>query len=71
MKYNKNLPLLEKRHFMKCDCGEYFDMRDLEDVITHLHKYKAASELKVQFSCSIKVGESTIYTNKGKQLDLN
>ncbi|MFL5787320.1 MAG: hypothetical protein ACJ748_04660, partial [Flavisolibacter sp.] len=27
----------EKQHYIKCDCGEYVDMRDLSDVFSHLH----------------------------------
>lgn len=71
MKYNKDLPLSEKRHFMKCDCGEYFDMRDLEDVIHHLHKYQAATKLTMSYSHSVKAGEPIAYTRKKKRIDLN
>ena len=38
MKYSKWLPQSERRHFMKCRCGEYFDMRDELDVKNHLHR---------------------------------
>ena len=70
MKYSKDLPKEEKRHFMKCDCGEYFDMRDLEDVFNHLHKYNG-DKVPVQYSHSIKVGEPVAYTKKGKGVSIN
>ena len=39
---------------MKCpDCGNYFDMRDLEDVFNHFHK----SNQVLVYSRSVKVGE--------------
>ena len=48
------LSLKERRHFMKCpDCGNYFDMRDLEDVFNHFHK----SNQVLVYSRSVKVGE--------------
>jgi|GEM_PF-1355513 len=71
MKYNKDLPLSEKRHFMKCECGEYFDMRDLEDVVNHLHKYKEASRLQVPYTHAVRVGEPVAYTKRRKKIGLN
>lgn len=35
----KLFSIRERRHFMKCECGEYFDMRDQKDVMKHLHKF--------------------------------
>ena len=68
MKYNKNLPLDEKRHFMKCSCGEYFDMRDLNDVMAHFHK--SCPKPQIDYSHSIKVGEPFVYANN-KKIGLN
>jgi uncharacterized C2H2 Zn-finger protein len=59
----------ERRHFMKCpDCGNYFDMRDLEDVFNHFHK---SNQLLATYSHSIRVGEPIAYTNSKKKIDLN
>jgi hypothetical protein len=69
MKSIKDLPLTERRHFMKCRCGHYFDMRDLNDVFKHLHKTKAKAA-EINFSHSVKVGEPIAYKKK-KRIDLN
>jgi hypothetical protein len=69
MKSIKDLPLVERRHFMKCSCGHYFDMRDLNDVIRHLHKTKAKAS-GASFSHSVKVGEPVAYKKK-KRIGLN
>jgi hypothetical protein len=59
----------EKKHYMKCpDCGEYFDMRDLQDVFNHFHKSAA---VKAEYTHSIRVGEPVVYTKEKKKLDLN
>ena len=63
------LSLKERRHFMKCpDCGNYFDMRDLEDVFNHFHK---SNELLAEYSQSIIVGEPMAYTKSKQNIDLN
>jgi len=69
MKYSEDLPKVEKRHFMKCECGQYFDMRDLEDVFNHLHKYNG-EQVPVHYTHSVKVGEPVAYTTKGKRIGL-
>lgn len=69
MKYHPSLPLAEKRHFMKCSCGQHFDMRDLNDVLDHLHEYQ--EKLKTVFSHSVRVGEPTAFTRGGGKMDLN
>ena len=34
----------ESDHFMKCPgCGEWFDMRDLGEVIEHMHELRSIS----------------------------
>jgi hypothetical protein len=55
---------------MKCECGEYFDMRDLKDVMKHFHK---SNELvkAANYSHSIKVGEPHIYTKNKKKITIN
>lgn len=60
----------ERRHFMKCECGEYFDMRDLADVMKHFHK-SAALEKNAEYSHSIKVGEPHIYRKNNKKITIN
>ena len=60
----------ERRHFMKCECGQYFDMRDLKDVMKHLHK--TAELIKnAEYSHSVKVGEPHIYTKKKQKITIN
>jgi hypothetical protein len=65
----KYLDKEERRHYMKCpDCGQYFDMRDLQDVFSHFHKSAA---VKVNYSHSIRIGDPIVYTKDKKKLDLN
>jgi hypothetical protein len=65
----KYLDLEERRHYMKCpDCGDYFDMRDLQQVFNHFHK---SAYVRANYSHSIKVGEPIAYTKNKKKLDLN
>jgi hypothetical protein len=70
MKTLKSIPVTQRNHFMKCECGEYFDMRDLKDVMKHFHK---SNELvkAANYSHSIKVGEPHIYTKNKKKITIN
>ena len=38
MELLKYLSQKDRRHFMKCECGAYFDMRNLNEVSRHLHR---------------------------------
>ena len=69
MKYSEDLPQDEKQHFTKCSCGHYFDMRDLADVIRHMHEYEGTSP-EIPFSHSRKCGEPLVY-RKGGRIYLN
>lgn len=31
----ENAPEEDKKHFQQCECGEYFDRRDLDEVFFH------------------------------------
>jgi hypothetical protein len=55
---------------MKCECGHYFDMRDLNDVVKHLHKMQTSIPKK-SYSHSVKIGDPAAYTRSKKRLDLN
>jgi hypothetical protein len=70
MKSLKNIPYKNRHHFMKCECGEYFDMRDLTDVFKHLHKLQASLPKKT-YSHSVRVGEPIAYTKTKRKIDLN
>lgn len=37
---------------MKCDCGEYFNMRDLQQVFDHLHPLKMP-RAECGYSCKV------------------
>lgn len=42
----KKLSIQERDHFMRCEtCGEWFDMRNLEEVIEHEHGSQMGEEL--------------------------
>jgi hypothetical protein len=61
----KYIPREERRHFMKCpDCGEYFDMRDLQDVFNHFHK---SAEVSREYSFCVRVGEPIVYIRNKKE----
>ena len=70
MKSLKYIAVAERHHFMKCKCGEYFDMRDLGDVFKHLHQLQASIPKKT-FSQSVKIGEPVAYTHTKSRIDLN
>ena len=67
MKTLKDLVEEEKRHYMKCRCGEYFDMRNLEDVFAHLH---SGNLPKAEYSYSVKVGEPVAYLTRNRRIIL-
>lgn len=70
MKTLRSIPRTERHHYMKCECGEYFDMRDLKDVMQHLHK---SHELinAADYTHSIKVGEPHIHTKSKTKITIN
>jgi hypothetical protein len=70
MKTRKSIPRDHRHHFMKCECGEYFDMRDLKDVMNHLHKSSALSNT-TEYSHSITIGEPIVYTRSKNEINLN
>ena len=68
MKNIDHLPQEEREHYILCDCGTYIDMRDLSDVINHLHIMNIA---EADWSYSIRKGEPAAYPRKGKRVHLN
>jgi uncharacterized C2H2 Zn-finger protein len=70
MKTLKSIPVTQRNHFMKCECGEYFDMRNLKDVMRHFHKSKDLAQ-SANYSHSIKVGEPHIYTKSKRKITIN
>jgi hypothetical protein len=70
MKTLKLIPVTQRNHFMKCQCGEYFDMRDLKHVMKHFHKSNVLVKA-ANYSHSIKVGEPYIYTKSKKKITIN
>jgi hypothetical protein len=68
MKSIQHLSEDERRHFMFCPCGSYFDMRDLAQVFAHLHDARLPQP---QWSYSVRKGEAQAHTPDGGRLDLN
>ena len=62
------LPEEEKKHFIKCGCGKYIDMRNLAEIMSHQHEMKTTI---VEWDYSMKVGEPAAYNKKGKRINLN
>jgi len=67
MKSIQHLSAEEQQHFILCDCGEYFDMRNLSEVFRHLHVNLPEPE----WTHSIKKNEPIGYLKSGKKIDLN
>jgi hypothetical protein len=68
MKSIKHLGEEEQLHLIQCNCGEYIDMRNLQEVFDHQHwGYK----LKITWNFSIKKGVPNAYTKDGQQIKLN
>lgn len=63
-----HLPDTEKRHFIRCACGEWIDCRNLEEVFAHEHAYNLPA---AEYTHCIKVGEPVAYTKTNKEIDLN
>jgi hypothetical protein len=60
----KTIPESEKHYFVKCEeCNEYFDCRDLNQVVSHLHE----DNIHLTYTSSRKVPEPFVYL-KGKVL---
>jgi hypothetical protein len=68
MKSINHFPSEDQKHFIKCECGEYIDMRDLEEILRHQHDIKIPL---VDWDYSIRVGDSIAYTKDKKKLRLN
>lgn len=68
MKSIEHLDKEEQNHFIRCKCGHYYDMRDLGQVIEHMHEENIPEP---DWAYSIKKGESVCYTATGKKIDLN
>jgi len=66
----REIPKAERHHFMKCQCGEYFDMRDLKDVMKHFHKSQALVD-NAEYTHTIKVGEPQVYTKSKIKIIIN
>ena len=58
----------EKKHFILCNCGSYYDMRDLDQVFNHFH---AVQPVSVEWQYCIRKGEPVCYTKSGKRIGLN
>jgi hypothetical protein len=68
MKAIDHLAQQEQKHFIQCNCGEYFDMRDLAQVFDHFHEVKLPEPA---WTNSVRVGEPTAYSKTNKQTGLN
>ena len=68
MKSIQHLNKEERLHFIQCHCGEYLDMRNLQEVFDHQHWQITP---KANWDYSIKKGEAVIYTKNGRQIKLN
>ena len=68
MKSIDHLDKDEQKHFIRCGCGNYYDMRDLNQVVEHMHEENIPSP---GWTYSIKKGESVCYTANGRKIDLN
>ena len=68
MKTIKHLSSSERKHYLKCSCGDYFDMRDLQEVVNHLHLLK---NIEAGYSHSVRLDEPVAYSKKKRKIGLN
>ena len=68
MKDIQHLSGEECLHFIKCQCGEYIDMRNLQEVFEHQHQQITPD---ADWDYSIKKGEAIAYTKNGRSIKLN
>jgi hypothetical protein len=45
---------------MKCECGEYFDMRNLNELAKHLHKTNSRSKSFKAFTTPLQLTQYTL-----------
>jgi hypothetical protein len=69
MKSIAHLSKEEQLHFIRCHCGKYIDMRNLQEVFDHQHWPEP--NIKAMWRYSIKTGKPTAYTKDGQQIELN
>jgi len=67
MKSIQHLSPEEQQHFIRCDCGEFVDMRDLSDVFRHLH----APVPEPEWTYSRIKDEPVAYLRSGQRIELN
>ena len=58
-------------HKIRCSCGMVYDMRNLEEVIVHLHNEKLNEYIVTEYGIVRKIGESVEFTPEGTRIDLN
>jgi hypothetical protein len=68
MKSISHLSEEEKKHFILCSCGSYYDMRDLDQVFIHFHSVKPVN---AEWKFSTRKGEPVSYTKSGDRIGLN
>jgi hypothetical protein len=64
-----HLPLDEQKHFILCNCGQYVDCRDLQQVFDHEHWME--KKLDVSWKFAILNGEPVAYTKTKRRVDVN
>ncbi len=63
------VPEHERHHYAKCiECFEYFDCRDLSQVVEHMHDNQAVDS---SWNSSKKVNEPVEYLKGSIQIDCN
>jgi len=68
MKHIDHLPPGERQHYIRCDCGHYYDMRDLSAVFRHLHEKDLPEP---QWSYAVRIGMPVAHGRNGRKQHLN
>ena len=68
MKSIEHLAPEEREHFILCDCGHYYDMRNLSAVFRHLHEQGVPEP---NWTYAVRIGDPVAYTKNGDQEHLN
>jgi hypothetical protein len=68
MKSIQHLRQDEQKHFIKCDCGDYIDMRALDEVLKHQHWINTPDS---EWKFSVRIGKPLAHAKDGSKIKLN
>lgn len=58
----------ERVHYIRCHCGHFIDMRDLENVFSHQHEWNLPA---IEWKYAVRKGQAFAYTKSKLKKGLN